>query len=215
MNKLTGFAAALFVAASADASAQHLEQYFAQTPTAVLPLLDKTAKLDLLDLYNGHLPAKAENLLGGQSEIVRKTDTFLSLRLTDVSSWEMKVLSSGNDTTIACIHSVKAGSTTSQLTAYDTQWREMKYEWPHPDFEEFYQIGNSLSATRNQTLRRLLRSLPVEATWSDTANVLTFRVSTTGLSEDDRADAQQCLHPLSYEWGAGKFQPAPELKGRE
>lgn len=212
MNKLTGFAAALFVAASADASAQHLEQYFAQTPAAVLPLLDKTAKLDLLDLYNGHLPAKAENLLGGQSEIARKTDSFLSLRLTDVSSWEMKVLSSGNDTTIVCIHSVKAGGTASQLTAYNTEWQEMKYEWPHPDFEEFYITDNPLSAARNQVLRKVLHSLPIEATWSDTANILTFRVSTTGLSEDERADAPQCLHSLSYEWVSGKFQPVSRQK---
>lgn len=215
MKQLIKAAALLFLAAPTALSAQSCDHYFAQSPAAVLPLLDRTAKLDLLDLYNGSLPAKAENVLGGQAELLRKTDSFLSLRLTEASTWEMKVLPSGSDTLIVCIHSVEAGGVISRIRAYHTDWREAKCEIPCPEFDAFYQIAPTLSTTRNQVLRTRLRPLPVEASWSDTTNVLTFRVSTAGLSRDDLADAQQCLHPLFYEWVAGKFQPISPTEAAE
>lgn len=52
--------------------AQTLDIYFVNAPKSVLPLLDRTARLDLMDLYASGLPAKAENLYGGQSELLKR-----------------------------------------------------------------------------------------------------------------------------------------------
>ena len=64
---------------------QRIDAYFAKMPQTVLPLLDKTARLDLLDLYNSHLTPKVENVYGGQSALLSKTDDYIQIRCTDAS----------------------------------------------------------------------------------------------------------------------------------
>ena len=59
-------------------------------PQRVLPILDKTARLDMIDLYNNNLTAKAENIYGGQAEMLRKTDDFISIKCTESSNWQIR-----------------------------------------------------------------------------------------------------------------------------
>ena len=69
------------------AKALNIDTLFINTPRHVMPLLDQTSKMDLIDLYNGGLKARVMNLYGGETFLLKKTDTFLSLQTTDSGTW--------------------------------------------------------------------------------------------------------------------------------
>lgn len=185
--------------------AQSVDTLFANVPRNVLPLLDKTAKLDLLDLYNNGLPAKAENTLGGQAELLEKTGDKLLLRTTDAGKWLMKLLPAGHDTLICCIYSLKAGGTSSGVTLYERSWHISKNNAPSPKFEQLYNNKNTLSASRAQSIQATLRETAVSASWSDEEQALIFKIDTAGLSKEDKEDADKCVREAKYYWADGSF----------
>lgn len=199
------FALLLFLCAFVKAPAQSIDTLFARVPRSVLPLLDNTAKLDLLDLYNNHLTAKAENTLGGQAELLEKKADALLLRTSDAGTWQMKLLPAGHDTLICCIYSVKAGGTSSKVAIYQRNWHRSKHNPPHPTFELFYNEKNTLSSVRAQSVQNTLRQLPVEAAWSDSAQALVFKLSLDSLCKEDEEDARKCVREVKYLWQNGLF----------
>ena len=105
MACITAVVSTMFL--SLNASAQKIDTIFAHVPHDVLPLLDNTSRLDMLDLYNNNMSAVAENIYGGQSIMEKKTNDYISIKLTDVSHWQMKVLPMAHDTLYACVRLVK------------------------------------------------------------------------------------------------------------
>ena len=83
---------ALIITAAA-VRAESIDTLFHRTPERVLPLLDGNTRLDLLDLYNHKMEAKAENIFGGMAKLTRKTSDYAHVVLTNVSEWEMKLQS--------------------------------------------------------------------------------------------------------------------------
>lgn len=186
-------------------AAQSIDTLFARIPRSVMPLLDNTAKLDLLDLYNNGLTAKAENTLGGQAELQKKSTRGLSLRTSDAGSWQMELLSAGHDTLICCIHSVKAGGLSSQVVLYQRNWHRSKHDVPYPAFEQFFVEKNPLSSVRSQIMRTTLRNMPVEAIWDEEGQALIYRLSLNSLCEEEKDDAEKCVRDVKYQWKNGNF----------
>ena len=84
-----------------------IDSLFLLLPMSELPLLDRSARLDMLDYYAASLPARATNALGGESVLTAKTDSTLSIHLTDVSDWHLTVLPDG---TLLCTHTLHVAS---------------------------------------------------------------------------------------------------------
>lgn len=185
-------------------SAQGIDSLFAKVPQQILPLLNRTSKLDLLDLYNSGLPAKAENLYGGQSEMTKKTADFLSLKTTESGEWQMKMLPYEDDSMLVCVYSHKAVGTSSVITAYRCNWTKLKLAFPRPSLSDFWLPVNPLSQMESQMLNATLQEVPIEVSLCDSAALLTYRVSLEGLSKENREQAVSCVKPLTYAWDAGR-----------
>ena len=69
-----------------------IDSLFLLCPMADLPLLDKSARLDMLDYYEAQMEARGTNILGGTSVLTEKTNSTLTIRMTDVSTWHMEIL---------------------------------------------------------------------------------------------------------------------------
>ena len=185
--------------------AQQAERYFSIMPQRVLPILDKTARLDMIDLYNNNLTAKAENIYGGQAEMLRKTDDFISIKCTESSNWQMKVLPQGHDTLIVCIHSVTAINTSSKIMVFKRDWHNVKREVPFPTFGQFLRANIDLPQEHYKQLVAEMQHLPVEASWSENGPILTFRLSMNSLPQHEANDAELLVHPITYRWTMGKW----------
>lgn len=195
----------LLAAQALDAKAQCIDSLFAKVPVDVLSLLDETSRLDLIDLYNSKLQARAENRFGGQSELLEKTSRFLRLRTSGVGEWQMRLLPAGRDTLVACVRSVNAEGINSWIEVYNRQWKRVKLDLPCPPFSNFYIPVDYLSPMREQVLGEMLREAPIQLELTDGAPTLTCTISTEGLSEEDKTDAQACLYPVVYDWIDSRF----------
>ena len=196
----------LFVFVASPLSAQHyIDKFFANIPSSVLSIIDHTSRLDMIDLYNNGMHAQAENLYGGLSQIVKKSDYYLDVKLTESSSWQMRIMPSAHDTLIVCVHSVTANSTSSTLRFYKQDWHPVKHDIAIPSFNHFLVSKPKLSAARIQTLESELKLLPIKITLDEKQPLLFFELSTEALSIADRADAKLMLKILTFDLLANKF----------
>lgn len=97
-----------------------LSALFTAAPTEVLPLIDKPSRLDMVDLYEAGMSAVVANRFGGQSELTMLSDTLVALRLTEISTVEMRLLA---DSTIELRHTyaLPEGVQTTKKY-YNTNW---------------------------------------------------------------------------------------------
>lgn len=196
----------LFVFVASPLSAQHyIDKFFANIPSNVLSIIDHTSRLDMIDLYNNGMHAQAENLYGGLSQIVKKSDYYLDVKLTESSSWQMRIMPSAHDTLIVCVHSVTANSTSSTLRFYKQDWHPVKHDIAVPSFNHFLVSKPKLSAARIQTLESELKLLPIKITLDEKQPLLFFELSTEALSIADRADAKLMLKTLTFDLLTNKF----------
>lgn len=189
-------------------SAQNIESIFANVPRNVLPMLDKTSRLDMIDLYNSHLPAVSENVYGGQSVMEDKTNDYISIKLTDVSKWQMRLLPSVNDTLIMCVHSVSALGTSSVLQMYKSDWSVKKVDFPQVKFEQFFKKKDDVKLSKNQGLVDMLRQVPIMVSVSKDGPMLIYALSIDGLPLETKEIAKQMLCNVCYYWEQEKFVSA-------
>ena len=195
----------LFLLQGFAAHAESIDSLFTRVPDNVLPMLAHNARLDLLDLYNYKMTAKAENDFGGTSYLLVKAENFLHLKLTDVSQWSLKRLASQNDTILCCVHSIIRPAIASSISFYDNQWQPLKIELPHPEEQLFWQPSDSLTNDRIAELQARLDFSAFIAAWDVESNELTFRIAISDLNEEDRKDAEHCLRPVTYVWQERQF----------
>lgn len=195
----------LLPAVSQHAEATTADSLFAHMPREVLPLLDKTAKLDLLDLFNSGLKAAAENIYGGQTEMKEKTATHILLRTSESGTWAMDAVAAQGDTLIVCVQSLKAGGVGSRVQVYTRDWRPLPTSLPRLKAKDFVTLSPALSADRMLQMQRVLSACPIEATWDAETETLRVRPSTEGLTEDERRDAKGCLTEKHYALKGTRF----------
>ena len=100
-----------------------LSALFVAAPLQVLPLLEKNARLDLIDLYEAQMTAEITNRYGGKTTMTALSDTLIALQLTPVSSMEFRLLP---DSTIEVRHAVQTPEfTNTKIDSYDTSWHKI------------------------------------------------------------------------------------------
>lgn len=191
---------ALSLPAGAAATPPSIDSLFVAVPATELPLLERNARLDMLDLYNYRMTAKGENVFGGTSVMTKKSANHIAVKLTESSRWEMMRLCAGTDTTYVCLHTTycPAGETTARF--YHTDWTPAEeMVLPAPGLDDFWTDNAEVPAQRQEELRRRLEPLYVEARWEETegnAPRIALTVSTALLDRDSRTEAAKCLTTL-------------------
>lgn len=195
-------------------SAEHrVDAYFSKMPQAVLPLLDKTARLDMLDLYNSHLTSRVENLFGGQSVLLAKTDDYINIKCTDSSSWQMKLLPMAHDTLIVCISTVCGLNAYSRLNYYrGSDWHFVKRESLKPSFNLFIKSDVESLLDCLQLSLDVLRNSPILLTLSEDEPILTCKLSCSSLSFEAKEKLTPLLQSIQYRWSSGKWVLLPNKR---
>ena len=155
-----------------------------KAPREVLPLLGVTERLDLLDLYGHGMSAKAENSLGGQSELLEKTENRLKLKTSEAGTWEMRLFRLEADSLILVIHSVKAIGVQSEVSAYRTNWTPAFVQLPSPSLGRLIDMASSsISPLRKQELLSVLREQPIRVEFTgEKQDLLTYAIDLSGVS---------------------------------
>lgn len=100
-----------------------LVSLFFNAPMDLIPLLDRSARMDMVDLYEAGMTAQTGNRFGGVSTMTHCSDSAITLHLTDVSTMNLQLI---NDTIVEVSHKVyikDVEHTTRRF--YDTHWRRI------------------------------------------------------------------------------------------
>ncbi|MEZ7867305.1 MAG: DUF3256 family protein [Paludibacteraceae bacterium] len=131
INKLVFFSLLVFNI-NFGVQAQDIIKYFTDIPAYLLPSLESSHKLELIENYQKTGKDTLENLFGGKVTLL-DLDTvadYISIRTTSVSRFEMMLFQREDKSSfIAVINTVCAPVCSSYIHFYDTEWKEIRMEF--------------------------------------------------------------------------------------
>lgn len=186
-------------------------EVFANLQAPELDLLKKTTRLDMTDYWEADSVFKAVNGLGGVSELEALTADYVKVKMTPVSTVELKLLpGKGKEKIVACVYTV--GSDTqaedSQITFYDSRLQPLdaKKYFKQPDLKDFFDIPKG-SATTIKEIREMVPFPTVAYSMEADSNELTARLTVEKyINVDDWNIIKLFLKPeIKAEW-KGKWE---------
>lgn len=194
---------ALVSAKSAD-----IRTLFVEMPDSIMPLLVKNNRLDMLDYMDIGMSAKVKNKLGGESEMTLLKDDMISISMTDVTEYDIKLFY-GKDSlvTIAVIETVCGGYCDSDVTFYNDKWQPLDKQKLilMPLFNDFLD-KKLMKQSKNKTAidEMYYRMMMIDS--APESDVITFTLTTTDaiLDEEIRTSIFKTTS-ISYRWNGKKF----------
>lgn len=182
---------------------------FTKAPQNIFPLLDMTARLDMIDYFNSGMVNNTINALNGKSKITAMTPQKLTIKMTDTSTHEINLITTaGNDTIIALISTVATPAPDSRMTLYTKDWTtnitDSRFNKPT--------LKNWLTATGAQNsaqVEALVPFLIISYSYDPADSTLTLTNNTQHfLSKDVYEIVEPFIKKtLRYKWDGKRFIP--------
>lgn len=192
--------------------AQDLKSLYIAMPDSLSPLLTKVNRQDFGDFLASNMKAEVQNRFGRKSEMTKLTDDYLKLRLTSVSSVEMKLLPVNDSTKVICVSKTYQGPVAdTEISFYSTQWEEL----PAADYlkeplkDDYFVLADT--SEKRDTLERLKMQADMQlqqASLSADAQTLVFTYTIPANLDKKTAEAiDKYLNktPILYQWENGRF----------
>ena len=113
--------------------AQNVIKYFTDMPGYLLPSMESSHKLELIENYQKTGKDTLENLFGGKVRML-ELDTVsqhISISTTSVSRFEMKLFQRPDKSSfIAIINTVCGPVCSSYIQFFDREWKEIRMDFP-------------------------------------------------------------------------------------
>ena len=194
------------------ANAQQARQYFVSMPDTILPLLTEINRADCIDFLESNMRAIVTNRLDGKSEMTKLTDNYIAIKLSEQSSWQMKVLALNDSTQVICtVFTACAPACDSHIKFYTTQWESLSladYIQTMPTLSDYLPQLNE-SDYDIQTLNAVKQAdlLLIKMQLSADDNTLVCSFDTPQYMEKSAAQKLTPLlqKPIVYNWNSGKF----------
>lgn len=194
------------------ANAQQAKQYFVSMPDTILPLLTEINRADCIDFLESNMRAIVTNRLDGKSEMTKLTDNYIEIKLSEQSSWQMKVLALNDSTQVLCtVFTACAPACDSHIKFYTTQWESLSladYIQTMPTLSDYLPQLNE-SDYDIQTLNAVKQAdlLLIKMQLSADDNTLVCSFDTPQYMEKSAAQKLTPLlqKPIVYNWNSGKF----------
>ena len=118
---ITAFVLSLFVCLSTNA--QTAKELFRAMPDSILPLLSANNRADCTDFMDSKMKAEVVNAFKEKTVMNDMTADYISLNLSESSTWQMKILPLKDGTKIICIINTAFGPVAdSRINFYTTTW---------------------------------------------------------------------------------------------
>lgn len=119
----------LFLCSFSAVKAQNMDSLFTNMPDEYIPQLEMAWRKDLIDLYNSGKDATLKNSMEGMSKLLKLTDNYILLQVTEKSTREMKLLPLINNTNIICvITTISSPVADSRVDFFTTDWQPLPAE---------------------------------------------------------------------------------------
>lgn len=191
-----------------SAKSADIKNLFVEMPDSIMPLLVKNNRLDMLDYMDIGMSAKVKNKLGGESEMTLLKDDMISISMTDVTEYDIKLFY-GKDSlvTIAVIETVKGGYSDSNISFYNTKWEKLNTTnlIKMPVLEDFINKKSLRNEENKKLLDELIYRMFVVDVAPDTNTLSVVFSSAEYIIDKDVRNSIFARYSIIYRWNGKKF----------
>lgn len=195
-----------------ESPVENVREAFLRMPADRIDILDRSARLDMLEYLKVDSLCRITNDLQGMSVILPPvTSTFLKVQLTPVSAVAIKELPYKGKKIFAVSNTVapEPGSADSELHFFDCQMKPMRADkmLKTPSLRDFLSLDNVDSSTRRE-LESLVPFPTIEYAFSPDSGTVTATLTSEGnMSREDFAKLEPYLRSTRiYRWDGHSFR---------
>lgn len=133
----------LFFVVLSSCAQVRMRDVFAQLPDSVLPLLTKNNRLDCIDFIENNMEARVKNRFNDHVVLEALTDDYLSIRTSESSKVEMKIIVQAGDSLIAVNRTYYGPVDDSEVRLYGMDWQFVRIV-SRPEVKDFLMLPDSI-----------------------------------------------------------------------
>lgn len=184
--------------------AQQVCKMWVSMPASVAGALEKSGRQELLDLKQMKKTAAIAGPLGEKCSIDTLTADFLSVRMTDVYTLQMKMLPTSSGDSLLCLVQTYAGpQPESRIAFYSPDWKALSMPQMHLDVD--LQRPDTMSEDDFNKLQALFDPKLVSFSLSPSSAELVVALSPAVISEEEKANVKLLKLQNKLNWNGKTF----------
>lgn len=195
--------AEVVAAVAADSTAA---EFFVDAPTAVIPTIDRTTRLDMIDYFNAGSDKPSRSAFGGDCRILQLTPESISFTTSDTADYTLSLLPSKNrgEKIIMLVRTLRTPAEDSSAKFYTTSWEEIRGVFEVP------MLNDWLNETGKRQRRDVENAVPfvlAKMVYIPDEKLLTITNNLGEYIPEESLDlAKESLHQqLRFRWNGKKF----------
>ena len=184
--------------------AQQVRKMWVNMPTSIAGSLEKSTRQELLDLKEMKKKAVISGPLGEECSIDTLTADYLSVRLSDVSTLQMKMLPTSSGDSLLCLVQTYAGPLPeSSISFYTSDWKALPMPSMHLDVD--LQRPDTMTQDDFSKLQALFDPKLISFTLSPSNKDLVVALSPVIISEEEKAHVKVLILQRKLNWNGKTF----------
>ena len=184
--------------------AQQVRKMWVNMPTSIAGSLEKSTRQELLDLKEMKKKAVISGPLGEECSIDTLTADYLSARLSDVSTLQMKMLpTSSGDSLLCLVHTYAGPLPESSISFYTPDWKALPMPSMHLDVD--LQRPDTMTQDDFSKLQALFDPKLISFTLSPSNKELVVALSPVIISEEEKAHVKALILQRKLNWNGKTF----------
>lgn len=195
---------------STDSLSDAARDIFVRIDAMPLDMLTRSMRLDMLDYYDAGRSHLQRNTNDGLSRLDTVSDNYLSVTISDVSRYAIRILKTKNNTPIVMTLYTVGGdeqSADTDISFYNIQLQELPRNkfWKQPDLNDYLNLKN----VSKQTRLNIENAIPFPTFVFDASspdNIVTGKLTIKNyLSDETYKMVEKYIIPeVSYMWNSAK-----------
>ena len=213
MKKIKYIMLACLLTASLGMEAKSMKDLLVSMPDSMMPTLNSNLRLEFSELQEMGVKAEVKNLLGEVSVMDTLTQDFVQVRMSKVSTLQMKKLPMENGDSVLCVVKSFAGpEKEGELYFFSQEWKALD---ANPFLsgkrmedlaETLVQKPDTMSESRFADLKAMIEPKMVSALLLQNENTLVVRLASPLLSADDKKVVNVIKLQRKFNWSNGSFK---------
>lgn len=184
--------------------AQQVCKMWVSMPASVAGALEKSGRQELLDLKQMKKTAAIAGPLGEKCSIDTLTADFLSVRMNDVYTLQMKMLPTSSGDSLLCLVQTYAGpQPESRIAFYSPDWKALSMPQMHLDVD--LQRPDTMSESDFNKLQALFDPKLISFSLSPSTAELVVALSPAVISEEEKANVKLLKLQNKLNWNGKTF----------
>ena len=204
---LVALIAAIYMAA--PALAKTAKDFFIEDSTKVFPLLSKSLRMDMLDYYVSGQSVELENAFGGKSQLLKATNQYVSVQLSDAHSVEIWVPDTVAKKSVVVVnYQYRVPTSDGNIVVYNlVDMSENIKAFDAPDITDFISVPKNSDMNKQEVADKIDIPMISYDINPDTGEITASHNLNEFLSQEEYARIEKyMIKSIRYVWTGKKYK---------